>query len=130
MSDREVLAVRHDERARVHVRWWPQDDGYAVEAEGPWGKVSAAAADAFAALAGVRRDLEAQGWRLAVAGARRDTYPSGMARDMGGGLKVYVMVEGKPAVELVDTFADAPPELLATVAEQEAAFGAWWRSVR
>jgi hypothetical protein len=130
MHDREVLAVRDDERARSHVRWWPQDEGYRVEAEGPWGTVSATASDAFAALAEVRRDLEEQGWRLAVAGARRDTYPSGMARDMGGGLKVYVMVDGRPAVELVDTFADAPPGLLATVGEQRANFEAWIRSVR
>jgi len=31
---------------------------------------------------------------IAVQGARRDTYPSGMAGDMGGGMKVYVLHPG------------------------------------
>lgn len=129
-SERVVVAVRDGERASSRLRWWTTEDHeYVVEAGGPWGDVTARATDAFEALVRVRRSLDEQGWRLAVAGARRDTYPSAMARDMGGGLKVYVMVEGRPATELVDTFADAPPDLLATVAEQRAAFEAWVRSV-
>ena len=36
--------------------------------------------DMFEALVGVRRQLEPDGLMIAVQGARRDTYPSGMAR--------------------------------------------------
>jgi hypothetical protein len=31
---------------------------------------------------------------VAVQGSRRDTYPSGMARDMGGGMRIYVLRPG------------------------------------
>jgi hypothetical protein len=37
----------------------------------------------FEALVRLRRQLEPDGLMIAVQGARRDTYPSGMARDMG-----------------------------------------------
>ena len=43
------------------------------------------------ALVRLRRQLEPNGLMVAVQGSRRDTYPSGMARDMGGGLQVYIM---------------------------------------
>ncbi|HEX4287774.1 MAG TPA: hypothetical protein VH021_02595, partial [Trebonia sp.] len=46
--------------------------------------------DMFEALVRLRRQLEPDGLTVAVQGARRDTHPSGMLRDMGGGLQVYV----------------------------------------
>lgn len=91
---------------------------YEVSATGPWGAVTERAADAFEALVRVRRRLEPDNWFLAVAGARRDTYPSGMARDQGGGLRAYVLQMGRPATELVSIFDDAPRELVAGVDEQ------------
>jgi hypothetical protein len=39
--------------------------------------------DMFEALVRLRRQLEPDGLMIAVQGARRDTYPSGMARDVG-----------------------------------------------
>ena len=42
-------------------------------------------ADLFDALIALRRRLEDLGCRLLCAGARRDVYPSGMSRTMGGG---------------------------------------------
>ena len=52
---------------------------------------TATAPDMFEALVRLRRQLEPDGLTVAVQGARRDTYPSGMARDMGGGMRVYVL---------------------------------------
>ena len=49
----------------------------------------------FEALVMLRRQLEPDGLMIAVQGARRVTYPSRMARDMGGGMQVYVM-QAKP----------------------------------
>ena len=58
--------------------------------------------------------------------ARRDTYPSGMARDMGGGMKVYVLCPGqRTRPDLVETFDDAPSDQIATVEEQRAFADAW-----
>lgn len=60
------------------------------------------------------------GWRLELAGAQVDVWPSGMARDQGGGLRAYrwsnQQVEG-----LVDTFAPVDPATAATVDEQRLA---------
>jgi hypothetical protein len=128
-SDVDVVALRGDERATGHLRCWTENGRYLVEIEGPWGTVRAADDDAFSALVEVRRRLEAEGWLLAVAGARLDTYPSGMMRESGGE-QVYVLVPGRPATDVVPTFAEAPPELASTVADQEAAYEAWWHSLK
>ena len=64
-----------------------------------------------------------------MAGARRDTYPSGMARSSGG-LQAYEMRPGRPASSTVDIFDDAPTELIGTVDEQEENFRLWWESYR
>ena len=64
---------------------------------------------------------------VAVQGSRRDTYPSGMTRDMGGGMQVYIMRPGLRGrqEDLVRTLDDAPPDLIATVDEQRAFAEAW-----
>jgi len=83
--------------------------------------------DMFEALVRLRRQLEPDGLLIAVQGSRRDTYPSGMARDMGGGRQIYVVHPGRRADsdDLVGTVADAPSNLLATVDEQRAFWNAW-----
>jgi len=127
-GEREVTALRDGGRARSRLRWRRDGEAVVVEASGPWGLVTASAEDAFAALAAVRRRLEPDGWLLAVAGARRDAYPSGMLRELGGE-QVYLLVPGKPAEQRLDTFSDAPPEAVTTVDEQREAYEAWWKSV-
>jgi hypothetical protein len=81
----------------------------------------------FKALVRLRRQLEPDGLTVAVQGARRDTYPSGMARDMGGGMRIYVLKPGGPARmdDLVETLDDAPPDQIGTVDEQRAFADAW-----
>ncbi|MDQ2587962.1 hypothetical protein CKY47_29105 [Saccharothrix yanglingensis] len=83
--------------------------------------------DMFEALLRLRRQLEPYGYAVAVQGARRDVWSSGMARDMGGGMKAYVMRPGKEATtsDLVQTLDDAPVELLDTIAEQEKRRDSW-----
>jgi hypothetical protein len=77
--------------------------------------------------AGESCQLEPDGLMIAVQGARRDTYPSGMARDMGGGMQVYVMRAGRRArrEDLVETLDNASADQLATVDEQRAFAEAW-----
>jgi len=81
--------------------------------------------DAFEALSTVRLQLERDGWLLGVEGARDDVWPSGMARDQGGGLRAYRLRRGRSprSEDLVEVFAPAT-EHLATVAEQRLAVGA------
>jgi hypothetical protein len=124
-SERQVRLHCSGVESTATLRWWqdgPHD--YAVALDRPAGELVGRGPDLFEALAEVRRRLEADGCLVAVQGARRDTFPSGMGRDMGGGAQVYVLRPGEPAGELVGTFDDAPAELLGTVDEQHRNFQA------
>jgi hypothetical protein len=124
LGERRVGAVREGEEASARLVWWERRTGgdyrYGVTLEGPFGTVSGEASDLFEALSDVRRQLEPSGWAVAVQGARRDTFPSPMLRDMARGERVYVLRPGIPATpdDIVGTFDDAPAELLASVDEQ------------
>ncbi|NUT96461.1 MAG: hypothetical protein HOY78_30975 [Saccharothrix sp.] len=83
--------------------------------------LTATGMDVFDALMGLREQLEPRGCAVAVQGARRDAWPSGMTRDMEHARRVYIMRPGVKTslADLVATLADAPVELLGTIAEQE-----------
>jgi hypothetical protein len=126
---RQVTAFRRNETATATLDWKRVVEHFEVAATGPWGMVTASGDDAFSALTEVRQQLEDQGWFLAVNGARRDTYPSGMGRGAGG-LAVYEFRIGERAGASVPTFADADPDRVGTVSEQEDHFQGCWSSVR
>jgi hypothetical protein len=88
--------------------------------------------DVFDALVSLRGSLEEIGARLLCAGARPEVFPSGMSRDMGGGIKAYVNRIGMPAgkPDIVDIFDYAGPELVGSVAEQNAFHKKWVESLR
>ena len=60
-------------------------------------------------------------------------HPSGMARDMGGGMGVYVL-SARPGLRrrlpLVGTFEPAPKESVGTVDDQDAYYRRWLESRR
>jgi hypothetical protein len=89
--------------------------------------------DLFAAMQELRTTLEPLGWVPLCNGARVDCYPSGMAREMGGGASVY-MLSAKRHLQrgppLVGTFEPAAKEAVGTVADQEAYFEQWLRARR
>jgi len=82
--------------------------------------------------ASIRRELEAEGIVVCCQGARKDVWPSGMARDMAAGLQAYVLTIGRTPLrhELVAIFDPADRKLIGTVAEQERYFKLWWSSPR
>jgi hypothetical protein len=82
--------------------------------------------DFFSALLDLRTRLERDGVQLLCQGARRDVWPSAMARQMGKGLKAYVCELGKPGTELVEIFEVAPPSACVTVAEQRRYHEQWF----
>jgi hypothetical protein len=88
------------------------------------------ATDYFAALVLVRRDLEADGWLLSCYGGSRNVFPSGMARDMGLGLKAYKMRLGQHArnEDLVDIFTSGPDVDPVSVDDQETFWKEWLAS--
>jgi hypothetical protein len=82
--------------------------------------------DQFECLLRARVELEPQGFRFLVNGARRNVWPSGMARDMGGGRQAYVLFIGQPGrPELVDIFEPADESQIALVQEQRDFFQTW-----
>lgn len=94
---------------------------YQLQLEAPEiGSRTAEAGDVFECLSRLRTQLDKDGIRLCCNGARLNVWPSGMARDMGGGLKAYVLQIGRRAslADLVDIFDAAPVEAIATVDEQ------------
>jgi hypothetical protein len=136
LADRDVVVIRDGQPQQARLRGWLDGhDGplprYRIELVARAGNYTcpytATAPDMFEALVRLRRQLEPDGLAVAVQGARRDTYPSGMARDMGGGMGVYVMRAGLPArlEDLVNTLDDAPSDQIATVDEQRAFADAW-----
>ena len=136
LADRDVTIIRSGHNELTRLRGWLDGwDGpvptYRIELVVRIGNYAspytATGPDMFEALVRLRRQLEPDGLAVAVQGARRDTYPSGMARDMGGGMQVYIMRPGLPGrrEDLVRTLDDASHGQIATVDEQRAFAEAW-----
>ena len=94
--------------------------------------VESTAIDFFQALCDVRGLLAKDGLIPFCYGASLDVYPSGMARDMGRGLKAYKLTVGPHAktVDLVEIFADGLDVIPASVAVQEQFYRDWLASPR
>jgi hypothetical protein len=136
LEDRDVVVIRDGEPEQTRLRGWLDGyDGpvptYRIELVTRLGNYTcpytATGPDMFEALVRLRRQLEPDGLMVAVQGARRDAYPSGMARDMGGGMQVYIMRPGLRGrrEDLVKTLDDASPDQIATVDEQQESAEAW-----
>ncbi|MEW1686750.1 hypothetical protein ACIQOF_00795 [Streptomyces sp. NPDC091265] len=131
----DVTVVRGEERA-VAALTWALDAGtgpepYRFRADGPWGTREARGHDLVAALDAVRRELEDEGWLLAVNAARPDVSQSGMLRGSGSS-RAYLLREGMPGRldAMVNLFDDAPPSAVTTVDAQREAHERWVRSLR
>ena len=104
-----------------------EDRGYALDLEIPnLGPRRTVGPDQFECLLRIRAELEPLGFHFLVNGARRNVWPSGMAREMGGGKQAYVLVLGQPGrPELVDIFEPADESQIALVQEQRDFFQTW-----
>ncbi|WP_091028097.1 hypothetical protein [Microbacterium oxydans] len=121
-SPQKIAATRGGLIHEVRISWWQTDDWqWVVVVNSPeLGAVERQANDAFEALCLLREELDPRGWRLGVAGARADVWPSGMARDQGGGLSAYRLGAAGPQ-DPVFTFSPVDPATVASVAEQRTA---------
>jgi hypothetical protein len=107
------------------------EDGYGVRIQWSGREVSATGYDAFAALCAAREQLSAYGLTPRCYGACRNLVVSGMASQMGGGLKGYLVRLGRQALltDLVRIFDAGPDMDLASVPEQQEVRRAWFRSL-
>lgn len=85
--------------------------------------------DLFEAMIALRQALEGLECFLLCGGARVDTYPSAMCRDMAAGRVVYVCELGMPADTKIDIFDYAKPELVGTVQQQWEFHQKWFVSI-
>ena len=94
--------------------------------------VESTASDFFQALCDIRGLLAKDGLIPFCYGASLDVYPSGMARDMGRGLKAYKLAVGRHAKidNLVEIFAEGPDVIPALVSAQEEFYHDWLASPR
>jgi len=93
-------------------------------------RIRASGDDLFDCLCNVRTELEKDGAKVLCNGARTNAYPSGMAREMALGRRVYLLRMGQPArpQDLVNTFDEAPLEEIGSVAEQRKYYIDWIES--
>ena len=94
--------------------------------------VESTATDFFQALCDVRSLLAEGGLIPLCYGASLNVYPSGMARDMGQGLRAYKMAKGRHArmEDLVEIFAEGSDVVPASVAAQKQFWRDWLASPR
>lgn len=119
-SPQTIRVVRDGIEHEATVAWRREGMEWVVTVEPPEvDPIESRADDAFEALCRVREQLEPAGWRLGVAGAQLDVWPSGMARDQGGGLSAYRLTAGR-AGPVVGTFEPVDPATVTTVAQQQA----------
>jgi hypothetical protein len=116
-----LLEGRDSVRARCHLRCEYRDKA-----------IESTATDFFRALCDVRNLLAKDGLIPLCYGASLNVYPSGMAIDMGLGLKAYRMAMGRHArrEDLVDIFSEGPDVVPASVAAQEQFWRDWLASPR
>jgi hypothetical protein len=111
-----LLTISDSEPWKISLQGAGYDE-YAVEAK-----------DLFDGLILLRNELEKSGKKILCNGARKNVWPSGMSRSMGGGRKAYLMEIGCRARELVNIFDYAPPELIVSTKEQEEFSTHWFSS--
>ena len=94
-------------------------------------QIEVSAIDVFEAFILLRRQVEPQGSKILCAGARTDTYSSGMSRSMSSGLKAYILKFGKSpsADDIVNIFDYAEPHLIGSVEDQQEYYRRWIASM-
>jgi hypothetical protein len=129
VHERPVPLVRGGEAREGLLRWArrPVEQDYRIELDSPVGRLEGIGRDLFDALVRLREQLAGSGWQIAVQGSRKDTFPTGMVRDMIAARRVYVLAHGRQArrEDLVDIFAPADPATIASPDEQEHNYRAW-----
>lgn len=86
--------------------------------------------DLFNCLCDLRIFLEEHNTKILCNGARIDTYPSSLLRQMGGARKVYILTMGKQATQSINIFDKTNVEQIGTVNEQFSFYQKWIESLK
>jgi len=128
----EILLIGAGDDERAVVTEHELDDACKLTCTYRGKTIEAEATDFFEALCRIRRQLEPEGIIPFCYGASLNVYPSGMARDMGRGLKAYRLTRGvNPRMtDLVEIFEAGPDVVPASVDAQEAFWREWLAAPR
>jgi hypothetical protein len=119
----DLLAVRADETSvRIVIELVESSVGLRMASHGG-SEIRFEGDDLFECLINARLELESRGLLLCCQGCRPDVFPSGMLRQMNGGRFAYQLHRNAPLSEadIVDIFAQAEPNAVASVSGQRAA---------
>lgn len=91
----------------------------------------ATAEDFLESFCKIREQLESIGLKPNCYAADQRSYPSGMSRSMGGGLRLYRLTLGSPAriSDLVHMFDSGENVVPASVGDQRQFFDTWLQSI-
>lgn len=114
--------------AHAEIRYSKNDDFHNLQLNFDGEEFNAKGSDYFDSFCKIRRELDVLGWRPRCEGARHDVYPSGMCRDMGRGLKAYILEPGNSKPELVGIFDPITGNQPVAPDEQKLAYEQWLKS--
>jgi hypothetical protein len=128
----EIRLIGADEEERAVITEHELNDVCKLTCTYRGKSIETEAADFFEALCLIRRQLEPEGLIPFCYGASLNVYPSGMARDMGAGLKAYRLTKGTHTrrTDLVEIFEAGPDVIPASVDAQEAFWREWLAAPR
>jgi hypothetical protein len=116
------LLDRDGTRRRLAIYWRANSPHveYAMWVNDPViGQHGVVGSDVFNALCNLRPEIEPKGFLFLCFGAKRNAWPSAMARDMGQGLQAYELQQNEPSSGLRSIFAPAQHTEVTTVGEQK-----------
>lgn len=116
----EIEMLHPDGSRGMSLVEWGPGDGATVRITYQGIVSEGSSSDFFGALGRARRRFEALGYRLLCYGASKNVWATGMARDMGRGLRAYFFHDDPGIVDIRDIFASGPDVIPATVEEQTA----------
>jgi hypothetical protein len=127
MADCRIFLIGGEDDESGILSTTENEDGCCISFAYRGRTIDAEASDYFDALCQIRLILEKEGLIPFCHGASLNVYPSGMARDMGAGLKAYKLTPGKHAkmADLVDIFSQGPDVIPAFVGPQREFYEEW-----
>src|SRR6185295_18354608 len=110
MTEYRIFLIGGEDEEFATLSTTDDEDRCCIRLACPGRTIDAEASDYFEALCQIRLSLEKDGLIPFCYGASLNVYPSGMARDMGAGLKAYKLTIGKHArmQDLVEIFSEGP----------------------
>lgn len=130
--EKQVLVKLPDEEICECIMTISEEEPWEINLDGAGYKnLRFNASDLFNAFIEMRKELENSGSIILCNGARKDIFPSGMSRSMGGGRKAYILRKGLPtrSADIVDIFDYAEPALVSTFEQQQKFHEEWIASL-